>query len=446
MQKESDPLREKQAASKDEGSCGKKEASESIFSSPNSNDSSSGTKLPTTGTTNSNGNGAAENPSAPTEADAGASKCHEPPIHTVTASTGDVPSYGQGQKRARPEDAKDIASGNKKPTMPSTSTSTPTAIYKADDAEKKGKVGATKAASEPGSVNNENIIDIAQAIDLKPGSRIEVRWDLHFGDTSEVPFNINAESIHPENNATMENSQSITQTRWWGGTLLHPDGRMHTLDDAGSNDTVQVPIRVIDYDPYIEGGFPDRSLEDVCFLTDHSLLNMGNESESRMWWRKEGDTWMPNSDMDEEECKLMSGPVSPERVQTNSNSAGAPMSDDEISVTSTSREDALKIVLNTVLQGALQKAGIGEKMNQLHPSQQSFMAEKIAKAKEKLAENLLKQLNNSGAATASNIGSCVGEGGALNNGAVAGNGNGDVEQGVITKEHVQKCMEELKDL
>lgn len=380
---------------------------------------------------------------------------------------------GQGQKRARSEDVEEILnSSNKKATMPSSSNtaapasvSTSASTSNANDAAKKETVDATQAASKSevgleagsGSVNNENIIDIAHAIDLKPGSRIEVRWDLHFGDTTDTPDNVSANAnvntdntdakINPESSATTATAtpESITQTRWWGGTLLHSDGRMHTLDDQGSNDMVQVPIRVIDYDPYIEGGFPDRSLEDVCFLTDHSLLNMGSsESESRMWWRKESDTWMPSSDMDEEERKLMYGPVSPSRGQNNSNSAAAAsnMSDDEISVTSTSREDALKVVLNTVLQGALQKAGIGEKMNQLHPSQQSFMAEKIARAKEKLAENLMKQLNNSGAAATAPTGengAGEGEGGESKNG-------GDVEQGVITKEHVQKCMEELKDL
>ncbi len=91
----------------------------------------------------------------------------------------------------------------------------------------------------------------------------------------------------------------------------------------------------------------------------------------------------------------------------------------------------MRVVLDSVLQGALLKAGINKRMNQLDPSQQSFMAEKIAKAKEKFTENLMEQLNN-------------------NNTDDDKNGNDSsatrsLEQ-VVTKEHIQKCMEDLKGL
>jgi len=234
------------------------------------------------------------------------------------------------------------------------------------------------------SSNISNVIDIAEAINLEPGARLQVQWDLHFDGDEAV---------------------EMKQTKWWGGTLLQPDGRTHELHDG--EDRVTVPIRVIDYDPYVEGGFPDRSFEDVCFLSDHSLLNVA--SDSRAYWRREDDVWEPCGDMDEEERKIMSTEH---------------LSDDEISVSSTSKEDALTILLDTVLQNALQKAGIAEKMKKLDAFQQRVMAEKISRAKQKLTDKLLEQL-------ASDDGN--------------DNENKVGLETVVTKEHIARCMEELQN-
>lgn len=257
----------------------------------------------------------------------------------------------------------------------------------------------TQAPNQP-KPDEFSIVDIAQALSLEPGSRIEVQWDLHF-DTDVVDDTEDQIDQKEAADAQIDTKQ----TRWWGGTLLHADTRVHTLQDG--RDELTVPIRVIDYDPYIEGGFPDRSLEDVCFLTDHSLLNIA--SDSRSYWRKEGDTWEPNTDMDEEERTIM----------TEGADAG---DDDDISVSSTSKEDALRAVLDAVLQSAMQKAGIMSKMMKLEASQRSIMAEKIAKAKKKLTDKLL-ELSGDGDA----------------------NGNGEGLETVITKDHIKKCMEELQN-
>lgn len=232
-----------------------------------------------------------------------------------------------------------------------------------------------------------NVIDVTKDINLEPGARLQVQWDLHFDDNDH-------QGVEKK------------QTMWWGGTLLQPDGRTHELQDG--DDRVTVPIRVIDYDPYVEGGFQERSLEDVCFLSDHSLLNVA--SDSRAYWRREHDDWEPSGDMDEEERKIMS---------TEDN-----VSDDEISVSSTSKEDALTIILDTVLQNALQKAGIMEKMEKLDAFQQRLMADKISRAKQKLTDKLLEQV--------------------ASNDADHENAAVGVET-VITKDHIAKCMEELQN-
>lgn len=222
--------------------------------------------------------------------------------------------------------------------------------------------------------NRDNLVDVASQLKLTDGTRIEVRWEV---------------------------SEEI---RWWGGILLPPQtDQIHVLKDE--HDQVCVPVRQIDYDPYVEAGFPDRSVESVCFLSDHSLLVLSEDT--RAFWRKEGDQWEATNE-EEEELKLMHCEEDTGVIAT---------SDDDVSISSSSPEDALQIVLNTVLQTALQKTGIMDKMVKLPASQQGFIAERIARAKEKLKNKLLEQAQ-------------VAE---------------DGLERVITKENVLQCMQELQE-
>ena len=207
------------------------------------------------------------------------------------------------------------------------------------------------------------IVDVAEVLNLKPGSRIEVRWDLMTVDD-------NTEQNQQEGNDNTT-PQSSSETRWWGGNLLPDDGRTYTINNG--DDQVTVPIRSIDYDPY-PPSFQDRSIEDVCFLSNHSLLNVS--SESRTCWRVEGDSWepSPNDDLDDEGCDV-------EDI------------DDEISVASVSQEDGLREVLDTILKSVVEKPGIMAKMQSLDRSKQSEMATKIAATKERLVKKLLEKLN-----------------------------------------------------
>lgn len=317
------------------------------------------------------------------------------------------------------------------------------AAENAPPAQQHPKAGATlSSSSEPKKHKpnehkiKENLtttVDIAETLNLQPGARIEVQWDLHFENYDDA----NNYNSTKDNTETTENKQ----TRWWGGTLLQPDSRTRTLQDDESSsfitDEVTVPIRVIDYDPFPEGGFLERSLEDVCFLSDHSLLNIA--SDTRAYWRKEGEDWEPSMDADEEERALMaddaagtSGPIEgglpaglTDPGRSSAAAAGDQSDDDSISVTSASKEDALKVILDTVLMSAMQKSGVLGKMNQLEASQKSFMAAKIAMAKEKLSQKLMEQLNANGSG---------------NNTGSGGGGGG----GVITEEHVVKCVEEFQ--
>jgi hypothetical protein len=228
------------------------------------------------------------------------------------------------------------------------------------------------------SQNRTSFVDIAQELKLAEGTRVQVRWEISIGDKEEI--------------------------KWWSGILLpQNEGQTHTLHD--DDDEVVVPVRQIDYDPYIEGGFPERSVEHVCFLSDHSILNMSDDA--RAFWRKEGDDWEPSNE-DEDERNLFNGDYGTEADVA---------SDDDVSVSSSSPEDALHMILNSVLQTALKKTGVMDRMEKLPQSQQGIIAERIAKAKEKLMNKLLEQ-------------SMIGDGGL---------------ERVITKEHVLQCMQELQD-
>lgn len=183
--------------------------------------------------------------------------------------------------------------------------------------------------------------DVAKDMKLIPGSRVEVQWELHSGEDEQV-----------------------VTTRWWGGTLLPHDGRMHTFDD-GHGDQVIVPIRVIDYDPYAEGGFPDRSLEDVCFLTDHTVQVM--ESDSSSYWRLEKENWEPTVDIDDYSRKLVvesGGVLHLAAVVARSKIEGS------------SNETLVQNLMGEVLKSAMETTGVMDKMKKLNPSQQAMMPKK----------------------------------------------------------------------
>ena len=146
---------------------------------------------------------------------------------------------------------------------------------------------------------------------FKPGDRLEVQWEVE--DEGDVV------------------------TRWWGATLEAHDGR---TEDS-------VAIRVLDYDPFPEKGFPERSREDVIFLGNDLLVSP--DSQTQLTFRREGD----------------SEPV----VWYN--------------------EGGLNEQLNKILMGALDNHKAA--WNGLDPAQQAVIAEKIKHKKEKLMEVLRDQ-------------------------------------------------------
>ena len=239
-----------------------------------------------------------------------------------------------------------------------------------DSVEKPSSVEVEDGNSNPSkkmkTIEDVEITDIPSTLNIKDGVRIQVQWDI------------------------ANDNEGTSYTKWWSATLMpHQEGRLYKLEDE--NDATMVPIRTLQYDAFPEGGFHEISNEDVCFLTEHSLLNMN--SMSRAYWRLEDDKdWEPTNDDN--------------------------VDDDEISVGSnanaTTRETALRNVLDAVLERALIQSKTLEKMEKLEASQRCFMAEKITHTKEKLVQMLMKQFNDD-----------------------------DSFENVITPEHIRSCMEQL---
>lgn len=108
---------------------------------------------------------------------------------------------------------------------------------------------------------NEEVLDLAETMGFKPGDRLEVLWQV--GEDN---------SDHDETN-----DDKNVLTHWWGATLLEHDGR---TEDS-------VAIRVLDYDPFPEGGYPDRSLEDVVFINKDAIVDF--ETQGELTFRREGE-------------------------------------------------------------------------------------------------------------------------------------------------------------
>ena len=53
-----------------------------------------------------------------------------------------------------------------------------------------------------------------------------------------------------------------------------------------------MPLRVLTYDSFPEGGYPDASKADVTFVSDHLVFDLG--MQSTCCWRKVGSSWEPS--------------------------------------------------------------------------------------------------------------------------------------------------------
>lgn len=123
--------------------------------------------------------------------------------------------------------------------------------------------------------NDENVFDGAYVYGLNAGDRLTVKWEI-------------VENEGTTNERTVEH--------WWGATLLEYDGRTYIEDDECNDDEEDdknngpVAVHVLEYDEYPEGGFPDKSREEVVFASAFELVDM--KSQDMLPYKREGDDGM----------------------------------------------------------------------------------------------------------------------------------------------------------
>lgn len=194
------------------------------------------------------------------------------------------------------------------------------------DANKRIRLNDDEAKSDKKKEETEEVLDFAQTLGIVAGDRLQVKWEISNDD----------------DNADDNEDSSTTTTHWWTATLLPHDGRV--VAEEG------VAIRTLDYDPYPEGGFPERSLEDVVFLGQDLLVDPVTRDELR--FRRLGET----HDIDDE--------------------------DDEDAIFCIDSRDDLERVVNELLANAL--ANQSAKWQSLSVAQQAQIASAVAEKKETL--------------------------------------------------------------
>mmetsp|Transcript_40040 Transcript_40040/g.48800 ORF Transcript_40040/g.48800 Transcript_40040/m.48800 type:complete len:328 (+) Transcript_40040:181-1164(+) len=288
---------------------------------------------------------------------------------TSTESCSTEQRENKNQKRSLEESlgsnvatskSNDDGDSNSQP-QPTTDTVPPLKKQRTDERDKRPQDSEKKESED-----DELMVDVCEAIGLKANTRIEVKWDL-----------------------IMEESNALeTETRWWGAKLLPHDGRMHTLSevDGLGDDTVTVPLRVLDYDPYVAGGFTERSTAEVAFLNNHLLFEIA--TETHLSFRAEGSDWEVDENAEADDDTVISA----------SSDGG--------------KEEGLRSMIEAILQSAFVASGCSNKMETLSAAQQCFMAEKIRVTKESLINKMMKRIN-------------------------------EEDAGVITADCVKQCMQEM---
>ena len=175
------------------------------------------------------------------------------------------------------------------------------------------KSRAETSSTANGSVGDDEGVDTAALFGYNDGDRIEVEWDIE---------------------GASEDGDQV-ETRWWGAALLPFDGR--TKD--------KVAIRTLEYDAYPEGGFYEKSREDVVFL-DHNVLAGPENMDQLLYYRRAG-------------------------------------SEETYGI------EAVEPVVDQILERVLAKNQ--EAWNHLTPAQRAQIASKIASKKEKLVGLLSQQ-------------------------------------------------------
>merc|ERR1719253_173191 len=238
---------------------------------------------------------------------------------------------------------------------------------------KKIKIHTGDAVPVPGVAAVE-VIDVAAEMHLRRGDGIEVKWTINDDDDDDN----DARGEGGRDGDADAEAAAATVTVWWAATLDEKAERMHELTPEESRESgeagdacpaagVRVPVYALNYAALKEHGFETSSVEDVAFLSNHTLLNLS--TNEMMTFRRSG---------------APSPPPSP----------GAQVADDATDVVISRHladQEEMGTFLNEIMQQCLRKTGMEEKMARLPAADQRVIAERIAKAKEGLLANIVKE-------------------------------------------------------
>ena len=129
-----------------------------------------------------------------------------------------------------------------------------------DDDLKMPAVSSSSKKSQSDSPPEEEFVDIAASLKFGVNDRLEVKWTIGDDDQTE------------------QTGQKVNV--WWAASLNGKVNKFHHLSDKEQEESgiqtsnVKVAIYELSYDPMPSLGYDTRSIEEVAFLSDHTLLNL----------------------------------------------------------------------------------------------------------------------------------------------------------------------------
>lgn len=261
------------------------------------------------------------------------------------------------------------ASETKTVVTPTSAAEAGTATTTTKAAAKKDSVPSTSTPSD----KNAETLDIAETLGLKPGSVIEVQWEIQNetnSDENEQQQQNQQTTNDDQNNQAEEGAaapaagsdNNSASLHWWKATLLEHDGRT----------TDSVAIRTLQYEARPDLGFPEPSKEDIVFLGKEVLITSTDSSFANWDTNPEGVNQMPYR-----------------RVRSNKDDETDGAYADEVFFYT---DDQLDEQLNSLLMEAFKKNQAA--FNSIPAAQQAVIAEAIQKKKEELKEILRTEAKN----------------------------------------------------
>ena len=120
----------------------------------------------------------------------------------------------------------------------------------------------------------DSSVDIPANLGYVAGTRLQVKWTISDEDDDAA--------IGNDDKVSEEGSNKAVQV-WWTATLNPRTDQTHTLTPEEQEEVdvdahgVTLPVYELDYDPLPEMEFFERSIEQVAFVSNTTLLNLSTD-------------------------------------------------------------------------------------------------------------------------------------------------------------------------